>query len=102
MDTELVKIDRQKGSERAKQKYAGKPVLSGTRIRERLSNEDREILKAVFEARDEWIEASNNFEHVYEEMLVDYYVYRLKACESRYAYFMKLAKEKAFPIIFTR
>lgn len=94
MNTELVKIGRQRGSKRAKKKCAGKPVLSDTRIRESLSNEDREILKAVFEARDEWIEAGNNFEYVYEEMLVDYYVYKLKACESRYAYFMKLAKEK--------
>ena len=92
MNTELIKIDRQKG--RRPGKSAGKPVLSGTRIRESLSKEDREILKAVFEARDEWIEACNNFEYVYEEMLVDYYVYKLKACESKYAYFVKLAKEK--------
>ncbi|MGI6668223.1 MAG: DUF2508 family protein [Acetivibrionales bacterium] len=94
MNTELIKIDRQKRGRRARQKPAGKSVLSGARIRESLSNEDRQILKAVFEARDEWIEAGNNFEYVHEEMLVDYYVYKLKACESKYAYFVKLAKEK--------
>ncbi|MGE5615044.1 MAG: YaaL family protein [Bacillota bacterium] len=94
MDTELVKIDRQKDNRRVKQKSTGKPVLPGARIRARLSDEDREILKAVFEARDEWIEAGNNFEYAHEDMLIDYYIYKLKACESRYAYFVKLAKER--------
>jgi hypothetical protein len=94
MNTELIKIDRQKGNKRAKQQDAGKPALSNARIRKSFSDEDREILKAVFEARDEWLEAGNNFEYVYEEMLVDYYVYKIKACESKYAYFMKLAKER--------
>lgn len=94
MNTELIKIDRQKENKRAKQKRAGKPMLSSARIRAKMSDEDRQLLKAVFEARDEWIEAGINFEYVYEEMLIDYYIYKLKACESRYAYFVKLAKER--------
>lgn len=59
-----------------------------------LTAEEQELLKAALEARDEWIETSTKFEYVHEEMLVDYYTYRLKACESRYAYFIKLVKEK--------
>jgi hypothetical protein len=70
MNTELIKIDRQKEEAGGPNKSPpANPVLSGARIRESLSNEDRQILKAVFEARDEWIEAGNNFEYVYEEML---------------------------------
>jgi len=94
MNTELVKIERHKGKKKATQKQETKPLLSSARIRAELSNEDRELLKAVFEARDEWMEAVNNFDYVYEEMLVDYYIYKLKACESRYDYFVKLAKER--------
>ncbi len=81
MDTELLLKDR-------------KRLFPGTRIRAKLSVEEQEILKAAQDARDEWIDASAGFEQVYEEMLVDYFTYKLKACESRYIYFVRLAKEK--------
>ena len=69
-----------------------KALLS--RVPAAMAAEDRELLRVTLEARDEWIENSVNFEHVHEEMLVDYYTYRLKACEARYGYFIKLVKEK--------
>ena len=59
-----------------------------------MTNEEQELLRITLEARDEWIEISSKFEYVHEEMLVDYYTYRMKACESKYAYFIKLVKEK--------
>lgn len=55
--------------------------------------EEAELLKAITEARDEWREAVANFEHAYEENLIDYYTYKMKACEVRYAYFIKKARE---------
>jgi hypothetical protein len=59
-----------------------------------LSDEDLELLRVTLEARDEWIDTNINFDYVHEEMLVDYYTYKLKACEARYTYFLKLVKEK--------
>ena len=53
-----------------------------------------EIQKLLTDARNEWLDAVSSFEHAYEEMLVDYYTYKMKACEARYTYFIKLAKEK--------
>lgn len=59
-----------------------------------LTAEEQELLRITLEARDEWIETNTNFEYVHEEMLIDYYTYRIKACEAKYAYFIKLVKEK--------
>jgi len=59
-----------------------------------LTAEEQELIKTALEARDEWIETSRNFDYVHEEMLVDYYTYRMKASEVRYDYFIKLVKEK--------
>lgn len=53
-----------------------------------------EIQKALTDARNEWLEAVSSFEHAFEEKLVDYYTYKMMACEARYTYFIKLAKEK--------
>lgn len=57
------------------------------------TTEEQEILKALLEARNEWLDAVASFEHAYEENLIDYFTYKMKACESRYAYFIKKARE---------
>lgn len=63
-----------------------------------MSAEDKELIMGALEARDEWIEVNSAFEHVHEEMLVDYYIYRLKACEARYSYFIKQIKERGLKV----
>lgn len=94
MNTEIVKYDRQSGENRSGPKKARNTVIPRISARARLSAEDRDILEAALEARDEWISTVANFDHVSEELLVDYYTYKLKACEARYTYFVRLAKEK--------
>ena len=59
-----------------------------------VSNEDKELLKNIADARNEWLDANSCFEHAFDEKLVDYFTYKIKACEARYAYFINLAKEK--------
>jgi hypothetical protein len=71
-----------------------KRLFSPARIRTKMTPEEQEILEAAKNAYDEWIDASAGFEQVSDEMLVDYFTYKLKACESRYIYFVRLAKEK--------
>lgn len=94
MKSEIAEHKSQRGNSVPRVKRARKKLLSGVRARTELSDEEREILDAAQQARDEWLEASTNFDYVHEEMLVDYCTYKLKACESRYAYFVRLAKEK--------
>jgi len=65
---------------------------------ESLSPEDRELIRGALEARDEWIEISTGFEHAHEEKLVDYYIYRLKACEAKFAYYIKRIKERGLKV----
>lgn len=55
--------------------------------------EEAELLKAIADARNEWLDSVANFEHVYEDNLIDYYTYKMKACEARYAYFIKKARD---------
>lgn len=57
------------------------------------ASETEELIKTLIDARNEWLDAVGCFEHAYEEKLVDYYTYKMKACEARYTYFIKLAKE---------
>lgn len=94
MNTEVLKYDPQKRNDAAKSRRMRRRLFSKVSPHAVLTAEEQEILKAAQDARDEWIEASSNFEYVNEEMLVDYYTYKLKACESRYTYFVRLAKEK--------
>jgi hypothetical protein len=78
-------------------KYQTLPVKKALKTAA-LSPEDRELIKGAMEARDEWMEISSGFEHVHEEMLVDYYIYRLKACEARYSYYIKRIKERGLKV----
>ena len=59
-----------------------------------MDNEETELFKTIMNARDELLDTRRHFEYVYEDNLVDYYTYKLKACEARYAHFIKIAKEK--------
>jgi hypothetical protein len=94
VNTEIVKYERQNGAGRTKPKKAKDTLISRISARANLTADERNILEAALEARDEWKATSANFEYVSEELLVDYYTYRLKACEARYTYFVRLAKEK--------
>jgi len=94
MKSEIAVYKNHRESSIPGSKKARKKLLSGVRVRTELTDDEQEILEAVQQAKEEWVEASANFDYVHEEMLVDYYTYKLKACESRYAYFVRLAKEK--------
>lgn len=95
MKSEIAEYEHQRGNSLPKSKRARKKkLLSRVSLHAELTAEEQEILNAAQQAQDEWMETSANFEYVHEEMLVDYFTYKLKACESRYAYFVRLAKEK--------
>ena len=96
MSTGTVKYETRQGNGKSPVRAgsARKPLLSRLSPAAVLSAEDRDLIKAAFEARDEWMDTNANFDYVSEGLLVDYYTYKLKACEARYAYFLKIVKEK--------
>ena len=51
------------------------------------------LLKCLSDAREEWIDAGRCFDYAGSREITDYCTYRLKACEVRYDYFLKKAKE---------
>ncbi len=94
MNTVATKYEPGHGKSHSKAKKIKKSFFSRMSSSILLTTEEKELLRVTLEARNEWIETSTNFEYVHEEKLVDYYTYKLKACEARYTYFIKLVKEK--------
>lgn len=56
-------------------------------------SESSSLLESIQQARQEWLNAVSNFDQAENEDLVDYYIYKMKACQVRYNYLIKKAKE---------
>lgn len=93
MNIVTSKVDIPKGKGRSKTRNIKKSMFLRAPAAA-MTVEEQELLRAANEAREEWIETNTKFDYVYEEKLVDYYTYKMKACEARYAYFINLVKEK--------
>lgn len=52
-----------------------------------------DILECIKNAKSEWLEAIANYDFAYDEELIDYYTYKLKALEVRYGFYLKKAKQ---------
>lgn len=63
------------------------------------TREELELLQSIQLAKKEWLDATACFEYVSDEGLVDYNTYKMKACECRYAYFIKKAKEMGLKMV---
>jgi len=67
----------------------------------KLSDEEHDdLIQCIRTAKSQWEIANLNFEQAREKELIDYYAYEIKACEIRYEYFLKKAKEKGININF--
>ena len=58
------------------------------------SYETAELINSIKEAKNEWKNAVTNYEFAKDSEMVDYYTYKIKACETIYQYYIKIAKEK--------
>ena len=56
------------------------------------NDKTNQFLKAVNDAREEWISAMNFFENVTEPDLIDYAIYKIEASRRKYMYLIKQAK----------
>lgn len=62
------------------------------------NSEEIELLESIREAHREWVQAVKNFEYAGDQASVDYYTYKIKACEVRYQYLLKKVKEKGIKL----
>ena len=58
-----------------------------------------ELLQNIMETREKLKNARNNFEYAEDDM-IDYYIYQIKANQSKLDYLIKIAKKKV--IVFSR
>ncbi len=56
-------------------------------------SESGSLLESLQQARQEWLRVAENFDQAENEDMIDYYIYRMKACQVRYNYLLKKAKE---------
>lgn len=54
---------------------------------------EKDLLQSLYSARKEWDEAIRGFDQVTDPLLVDYFTFRIMACQARYQYFIQQAKE---------
>ncbi len=58
-----------------------------------INNDEDAVVKGLKHARMEWMDALGEFEHAKDKEIIDYCVYRIKACQIRYEYFLREAKK---------
>ena len=61
-------------------------------------DETTELLDSIKNARMDWISATINFDYANDQDVVDYYAYKIKACQVRYNYLLKKAKERGIKV----
>jgi hypothetical protein len=98
MDTELLKPGQASAGMRPGKNKTKSFFFLRTKPYNGLTPQERQIVEAAIAARDEWAAANDDFNYADDDLLVDYHIYRLKACEARYTYFLKLAKEKGLTL----
>jgi hypothetical protein len=52
-----------------------------------------ELISCIKEARDDWKSANANFNYADDADKIDYYSFYIKACQLRYEYFLKKARQ---------
>jgi len=61
-------------------------------------DESKELLADIKKAREDWLNAYENFEYGESSEIVDYYTYTIKAYQVKYEYLLKKAKEKGLRV----
>lgn len=69
-----------------------KYIKDNSVIGDNKSNPNLELITCIIKTREDLIAANNNYEFADGE-LIDYYLYQIKATQSKYNYLLKKAKE---------
>lgn len=69
-------------------------VIQTAKEKKEIEEESDELLQNLRNAQNDWVMATINYEFAYEEELVDYYSYLIKANQIKYNYLLKKLKER--------
>lgn len=58
------------------------------------ASEDAVVIEALREARADWMQALREFDNVRDDEIIDYCIYKIKACQTKYEYFLREAKRR--------
>lgn len=58
------------------------------------SSDIEDLIESIKNVRKDWMCANSNFNYANDPESIDYYAYMIKACQVRYDYLIKKAKEK--------
>lgn len=59
-----------------------------------IKKEGQAIIEAIEKIKSELLTAKMNFDMAIDDSLIDYYIYEISALNSKYQYFLKIAKEQ--------
>ncbi len=62
------------------------------RINQKKKKENADLISCIIKTREDLITANNNYEFA-DGDLIDYYLYQIKATQSKYNYLLKKAKQ---------
>lgn len=60
----------------------------------KITNENKDVLEAIYRAKEEWQRANEYFNMVHDPELIDYAIYTLDAARARYEYLLSQAKKR--------
>ncbi len=70
------------------EKYIKEHVVSP----KKMTKENADLISCIIKTREDLINANNNYEYA-DGDLIDYYLYQIKATQSKYNYLLKKAKQ---------
>ncbi|OPZ89037.1 MAG: hypothetical protein BWY74_02898 [Firmicutes bacterium ADurb.Bin419] len=79
-------------------------ILNALNIRETNEIEKNEytdiqnLIESITIAKNEWTKANDDFNYAVDGDMIDYHTYKIKACQARYEYLIKVAKEKGIKL----
>ncbi len=73
------------------EKYIKEHIVSS----KKMTKENADLISCIIKTREDLINANNNYEYA-DGDLIDYYLYQIKATQSKYNYLLKKAKQSRY------
>jgi len=61
-------------------------------------DEDISLVRDIEKARNDWLNACLSYEYAKDKVIIDYYIYCMKACQIKYEYLLSIAKERGLKL----
>lgn len=61
-------------------------------------DEDISLVRDIEKARNDWLNACLSYEYAKDQVIIDYYIYNMKACQIKYEYLLSIAKERGLKL----